>query len=343
MRMKRIGLIILLLIFVFPSFAFAEVYTAEMKTKSINLETKPLQIYSPTIQTPDWGIKYININRWWSQGYNGKGVKIAVIDTGIDYLHHDLRDNVAGGVSFVPYTKSYMDDHSHGTHVAGIIAAQNNRIGSVGVAYGAKVYGVKALDNNGSGTVANLVKAVRWSIDNDMDIINMSVAMTDDEIGTPDFKALEKVINEAYSKGIYIVAASGNEGRGRVSYPANFPVVIAVGAVYEHVGSVTGKLYPMWADFSNYGRKVEVVAPGAFVYSTYPRAIETFWNSPVVGYEFETGTSMASPYVSGFLAVLKQKHPKESMYKLRTRLHANTVKLGKAGQTGHGMIKANQR
>lgn len=343
MMMKRIGLMILLLIFVFPSFALAEVYTAEMKTKSISLETKPLQVYNPNVQTPDWGIKYIDINRWWSQGYNGKGVKIAVIDTGIDYLHHDLRGNVAGGVSVVPYTKSYMDDHSHGSHVSGIIAAVNNRIGSIGVAHGAKLYAVKALDSDGSGTVANLVKAVRWSIDNGMDIINMSIGMTDDEVGTADFKALEKAINEAYSKGIYIVAASGNEGRSKVSYPANFPVVIAVGAVYEHVGSVTGKTYPMWANFSNYGRKVEVVAPGAFIYSAYPRAIETFWNSPVVGYEFETGTSMATPYVSGFLAVLKQKYPNDSMYKLRTRLHQNTVKVGTVGQTGHGMIKVTQK
>lgn len=331
--LRKISVLILLFCLALPAMAMAQVYTTT--------GTKQTPIFNPNIQTEDWGAKYININRWWSQGYNGKGIKIAVIDTGIDYTHADLRDNIGGGVSVVSYTRDFMDDEGHGTHVAGIIGAQDNGIGSKGIANGAKIYAVKALNQDGQGTVDDLTKGIRWCIANDIDIINMSVALSNDELWTPQFKRLEAAINEAYYEhGIYIVAATGNEGVAHVSYPAAFPAVIGVGAVYEHVGSLTGKEYPMWADFSNYGRYVEVVAPGTFVYSTYPLGMETFWNAPAVGYEFNTGTSMAAPYVTGFLAILKQKHPADSLYRLRQRLHENTVKIGKPGEAGYGMIKA---
>lgn len=317
------------LFFCFPAVSHAEAY----------LLGKPEPVTSmayTTKQEPNWGIRYTNIQKFWKQGSTGKGVRIAIVDTGIDVNHPDLKGSIYGSVNYVKGAKSGIDDNGHGTHVAGIIAAKDNSIGSVGIAPGARLYSVKVMNKDGIGSVSDISRGIRWSIDHKMQIINLSLGMTDDELGTSQFRQLEKVLNEAYRKGILIVAASGNDGVSPVEYPANFPSVIAVGAASE------GRK-PVWADFSNYSNKIEVIAPGDFVYSTIPRYMRGEFSGRM-GYDYYMGTSMASPYVAGFLAILKQRNPHYSASKLRTfALRKNVMDIGTKGKddyTGYGFIYA---
>lgn len=252
-------------------------------------------------QTSDWGMTAVNATYAWDNGYTGKGVKVAVLDSGIDIHHEDV--TVAGGASFVDYTTSYNDDFGHGTHVAGIIGAQNNTVGVVGVAPDAELYAVKVLDQTGVGYLSDVIAGIDWSIENGMDIINLS--MTTDV----DSFALRQAVDEAYAKGVLLVASAGNtgnmEGSGEtIQYPAKYSSVISVGAV-----DPSG----VRAAFSATGAELEVVAPGVGVNSSYKN------NS----YKSLSGTSMASSFVSGALAVFIEKYPDKATTEIRSLLHFN--------------------
>jgi subtilisin family serine protease len=271
-------------------------------------------------QVEDWGIRATNTPAAWNSGFTGEGVKISVIDSGIA-PHEDLL--VAGGVSTVAYTSSYTDDQGHGTHVAGIIGARNNGFGVKGVAYESEIYAVKAFDQNGSAFISDLVEGIDWSIANDMDIINLSAGSQTESV------ALGSAVNRAYASGLLLVAAAGNDGapdglNDTVDYPARYPSVIGVGAVD---GSFNR------ASFSSTGPDVEVAAPGVRVLSTY-------LNSQ---YAYLSGTSMATPYVAGQLALLKEAYPALGSEKLRQMLIEHTRDLGTAGRDplfGYGFIQA---
>jgi minor extracellular protease Epr len=271
-------------------------------------------------QTPDWGLGVLDAPAAWESGLSGAGVKVAVVDTGIA-PHEDL--TIAGGMSFTSYTTSYADDNGHGTHVAGIIGAADNQVGGVGIAPQASLYAVKVIDGSGAGTLSDLISGIDWCITNDMDIVNMS-------IGTPDDSpALEQIVDQAYSQGLLLVAAAGNDGTlagdsDTVKYPANYDSVIAVGAIDA------GNNRASW---SACGSQVEVVAPGEGITST-------FLNN---SYATLSGTSLSTPYVSGDLALLKQAHPDLSNLQLRAALDENVVDLGEAGRDtwyGYGLIQA---
>ncbi|MFX3675264.1 MAG: S8 family serine peptidase [Paenisporosarcina sp.] len=268
-------------------------------------------------QVQDWGIQSINAPLAWETGYTGKGVKIAVIDSGIS-PHEDLV--IAGGQSFVDYTTSYYDDHGHGTHVAGIIAAKDNGIGVKGVASEAELYAVKVMNKEGESYLSNLIAGVDWAISNDMDIINMSLG------AQVDSTAFHNIIDEAYSKGMLIVAAAGNDGTGSgdtVDYPARYSSVIGVGAIDQQNNH---------ASFSSTGPSVEVVAPGVSVLSTYMNGTYARMN----------GTSMAAPYVAGYFALLKQAYPSLTNVQLRSILTQNTKDLGAPGADiyfGNGLLQ----
>jgi len=257
-------------------------------------------------QIIDWGIAKVNAPKAWSSNYTGQGVKIAEIDTGIA-AHPDLQ--VAGGVSLVSYTQSYDDDYGHGTHVAGIIGALNNDIGVVGVAPNANLYAVKALDNTGSGYISDIIAGIDWSITNKMDIVNMSFGTTSSS------KALEKEVNTAYNDGLLIVAAAGNSGTSSVKTET---------AIDEN------DQRPSW---SSTGKEVEVCAPGVNILSTYLDG----------QYATMSGTSMATPFVTGDLALLKQKYPTYTNIQLRSLLDKNILDLGTPGKDtffGYGLIQA---
>ncbi len=305
------------------SIAKIEVTDAEIanlkKNRNISCLDEDVK-FQTAAQSPDWGIDKVKAPKAWSGGFTGKGIKVAIIDTGIS-THEDLV--VSGGASFVDYTTSYEDDYGHGTHVAGIIGARNNDIGVVGVAPEASLYAVKVLDNFGSGSLSGVVAGIDWAITNGMNVINMSLGSW---TGTT---SMEQAVDQAYNSGILVVAAAGNAGTAdglgdSVSYPARYDSAIAVAAVDSNLNR---------ASFSSTGNKVEIAAPGDMILSTY------MGNT----YEYLSGTSMATPYVSGLLALLKQANPTLTAPELRAKLQQTAIDLGDPGRDalyGYGLIQA---
>jgi len=286
-----------------------------------------------------WGVNRIDAEI--VHQYNkGTGVKIAVIDTGIDYDHPDLDANIAGGKSFVGYTNDYMDDNGHGTHVAGIIAAEDNEIGVIGVAPEAELYALKALDSEGDGHVSDIVAAIDWSVANDMQIISMSIGSNRYDV------SLHEACDNAYNAGVLLVGAAGNDGNmwgsgDNVDYPARYDSVIAVAATDPNDNRAVWS----WFRASSTGPEVELAAPGDAVYSTY------LGNT----YAPFSGTSMAVPHVSG-TAALVFNSPMDSAYDLdgdsiwdasevREKLKDTADDLGSVGrdnQFGWGLVDADE-
>ncbi|MFC4023555.1 S8 family serine peptidase [Oceanobacillus longus] len=263
-------------------------------------------------ETEHWNILTTGVAFAWEEGFTGKNVNVAIIDTGIS-PHSDLL--ISGGHSTVDDTGEWLDDNGHGMHIAGIIGSRKNDIGVVGVAPEANLYAVKALDSNGEGTLTDLLEAIEWSINNNMDIINLSLGTDENS------ESLEKLLQEAYDAGILIVGASGNDGNS-VAHPAKYESVIGVSAVDGRL-NVTG--------FSSTGPEVEFSAPGINIISTY------LYDS----YGTSSGTSQASPHVTGMLAILKQKYPEMTNNELRAELVKHVQDLGNSGRDslyGHGFI-----
>jgi minor extracellular protease Epr len=271
-------------------------------------------------QLQDWGASTIQSQKSWNRNFTGKNVKVAVIDSGIS-PHDDLA--ISGGKSFVSYTASYADDNGHGSHIAGIIGAKNNSIGIVGVAPDSMLYALKVLDKDGNGYLTDIIAALDWSVTNKMDILNLSLGSMESS------PALEYSINKAYNSGILIVAAGGNEGRldgkgDTVAYPAKYTSVIGVSAV--------NKLKDR-APFSATGKTIEFAAPGVNILSTYLN------NS----YARFSGTSQATGFVTGNLAILKEMFPTLSNSSLREQLKRNSLDLGLPGHDtwfGNGLIQS---
>ena len=274
-----------------------------------------------TEQKLNWGYQKLAIDQAAKSGLTGKGVKIGILDTGVRANHPDLR--LAGGISFVNGITSYNDDNGHGTHVAGIIAAQNNGIGTVGVAPDAGIYAVKVLDKNGEGNQSDVAKGVEWAMQQKLDIVNLSITSSS---GT---HLLEQTLQKAYDQGMLIVAASGNFPgivSDEVLYPARYPSVIAVGSVDQNLKR---------SDFSYYGNDLEFVAPGENILSTYNGNNEET-------YAEATGTSMASPFVTGMVALYKQAYPSLKGPAIRTYMQKSALDLGKKGrdaQYGYGLVQ----
>lgn len=237
-------------------------------------DSNPIMSFSQTI---DWGLVKLDIPKLHSQGYTGKGVKIGIIDSGCDINHKDLK--IASHRDFTG-SGTAEDSTGHGTHVAGIIAAQGNSYGVIGVAPDAEIHIYKALDGQ-KGSIKSVTSAISAAINDGMDIINMSLGATQ---GT---KTLENLCKKAKDRGIVIVVASGNSGAEQKFYPASYDECIAVGAIDESMRV---------AYFTSYGEQLDVVGPGA-------RILSTHLNN---GYAVLSGTSMASPFISGCLALMKQ-------------------------------------
>lgn len=310
---------------VVDSFDHADAVTAELPKNERDglLNRKEVQAVSvkqhvkSLVQHRPWGVTRIGAPTAWSSGYTGKKVKIAILDSGIS-PHPDLL--IRGGKSFVDYTTRTTDDHGHGTHVAGIIASLNNTIGYVGAAYDSELYALKVLDRNGEGDTWALAEAIDWSITNRMDIIHLSLGFEGED------PIIEELVNRAREKGILVVAAAGNEGYGRdtLTYPAKYDAVISVGSVNQAGQRST---------FSSTGPMLDVVAPGEEILSTIPGPTYAKWE----------GTSMAAPFVSAQLALMKEAYPTATASALRQMLITNTSDLGAPGWDplyGHGLIKA---
>jgi major intracellular serine protease len=234
------------------------------------------------------GVELIQAPEVWGKT-KGKGITIAILDTGCESSHPDLKDRIIGGRNFTKDDRSdqtnYRDYNGHGTHVAGTMAATANNLGVVGVAPEANLLIVKVLDKHGSGQYEWIINGIYYAIEQQVDIISMSLG------GPADVPELHEAIKKAVASGILVVCAAGNEGDGRdstneLSYPAGYNEVISVGA--------TG-LGRQISDFSNSNEEVDLVAPGENILST-------FLNGK---YAKLSGTSMATPHVSGALALIK--------------------------------------
>ncbi len=218
---------------------------------------------------------------------------VAVIDTGVDLDHPDLVGKLVPGYNYVNQNNNPQDDNGHGTHVAGIIAAEmGNGIGGAGICPNCKIMPLKALDRTNQGYYSAWSASIVYAVDHGASVINMSLG------GVAYSQVLSDAVRYAYAAGVPIVAAMMNDGQNRVYYPAAFPEVVAVGA--------TDNL-DQRASFSNYGNHIDLVAPGANIYSTV-------WND---GYGMMNGTSMATPLVAGTIGLLRSVYPGYSIESLR--------------------------
>lgn len=286
---------------------------------------EPILTVTATEDDYDWGVLRINGDDVYSNGtgFTGKGVKIAIIDTGIDYAHPDLAANYAGGYDFVNDDDDPVDDKGHGTHVAGTIAADDNGSGLVGVAPDAQLYALKVLDETGSGSFADILSALDWCVENNIDVTNNSY-------GSPfnPGRIVQRAFDAANRAGILNIAAAGNSGNpagvgDSVEYPGAYASVMAVAATTPDDER---------AYFSSTGPDVEIAAPGWAINSTLPG--ETYGEY--------SGTSMATPHVVGTAALVIESGI-TGANQVRTALIESCQDLGTPGFDnwfGYGVVDA---
>lgn len=281
----------------------------------------------PSVQaeTIPVGVAQVRAPAAWGNSM-GKGIRVGVVDTGIDFNHPDLKPNYVGGVSFVPGAPTPMDDNSHGTHCSGTIAAAINGAGVVGVAPQASLYAAKVLDKNGSGQFSWVIAGIDWCIQNQMHIVSMSLG------GASAPTALQTICNIAWSRGLLLVAAAGNSQGGmpvppavsNVGFPGKYKNVIAVSAIDS-----SNEIAP----FSSRGPEVDVCAPGVNVLSTIPGG----------NYGTMSGTSMACPHVSGVAALTWGAHRFSNNEQIWNLLASTVDNLGMPGWDllyGYGRVNA---
>ena len=306
----------------------------------------------------DWGVAHVRADEVHATGNLGAGVRVAVIDSGIDCDHVELAASCEHGWNYVAETQNADDDYGHGTHVAGTVAAalHETATGVVGVAPEATVVAYKTLDAAGVGAWSRHIAAIDDIWNGGMptaDIVNMS-------IGRGDYSSIaEEAMQRAYEAGILLVAAAGNSGKcsakgDNVSYPALFPSVIAVAAIDS------ANARPCW---SSTGAAVELSAPGVSVFSTWPSDMSASYLDPQpfcedgdgdgdldCHYKFGSGTSMSAPHVAGAAALVLAAGAltnEDGLYgvanELRQQLVATAVDLGTSGrdpQYGYGLVDA---
>lgn len=336
-----------------------------------------------------WGLQSISAESAWDTS-QGDGVLVAVVDSGLDYNHEDIAGNVwlndgevgldgngndkrSNGIDddgngliddwhgwdFVtidgtPGDNDPMDNHGHGTHVSGTIAAMgNNGLGVIGVAPHAKMMAVKGLDANGNGSTEDLSNAIIYAADQGASVINLSWGGSG-----PTPQILIDVISYAHNvKGAVVVAAAGNFNQDVGTpvngfYPACIRDVIAVAAV-NHLDAK--------ASFSNFGAKIDVTAPGGgdtgvgiqpdrsilSLKSSQAGSVMTGSGQLIVGTNYlrQSGTSMASPHVAGVAALIRAQHPEFSPEQVRQVLRSSADDIGAPGfdtQFGYGRVNANR-
>jgi serine protease len=286
-----------------------------------------------------WNLRMIQMPSAWKEN-RGKGVVVAVLDTGIAYEDHDDFKQVTDlkgakfkkGYDFVNDDEHANDDHGHGTHVAGTIAqATNNGEGVAGVAFEATLMPVKVLNHFGSGTSADIAEAIRFAADNGANVINMSLG------GGGYSKVMADAVEYARKKGVTVVAAAGNAGRPRVEFPAAYPGAVAVAAVGP--GSTR-------APYSSYGKELDIAAPGGDkrqgdAGGILQNTIDPRDPSRSV-YAAYQGTSMATPHVAAVAALLYAEGA-SGPDEVEKALYAGAKRMGDQAWTeeyGHGLLDA---
>ncbi len=252
-----------------------------------------------------WGVSKIGATQVWST-ITGLGIVVAIIDSGVDTGHPEFMGRLVAGNNFSGGNSAdVMDRNGHGTHVAGVVAANlGNGQGGSGVAPGAMIMPVKVLGDNGSGTTDTVLSGVRFAMNNGAKVINMSLG------GPQSSSLMTDAIREAWNRGVVVVAAAGNNGNTTMSYPGAIDEVICVGA---------SDTSDQRASFSNYGSWVDVAAPGTNIFSTTPNN----------QYTRMQGTSMATPFVSAQAALIFQSLGLgATAQQVRTRIESTALSIG---------------
>ncbi len=289
----------------------------------------------------DKSVPQIGAPKAWSAGYDGKGVKIAVLDTGVDATHPDLKDQVVAAKNFTPAADT-TDKVGHGTHVASIAAGTGAKSGGKykGVAPGADIISGKVLDDTGSGDDSGILAGMEWAAEQGAQVVNLSLGGMD----TPEEDPLEAAVNKmSAEKGILFAIAAGNSGPESVGSPGSAEAALTVGAVDDK---------DVLAAFSSTGPRLgdgaikpDVTAPGVDITAASAKgsAIEQEVGEKPAGYLSISGTSMATPHVAGAAAILKQQHPDWKYAELKGALTAST-KGGKYTpfQQGSGRIQVDK-
>ncbi|MDP9984609.1 thermitase [Pseudarthrobacter oxydans] len=259
----------------------------------------------------------------------GSGIKVAVLDSGVASDNADITPKVVARANFTN-GKNGEDNYGHGTHVAGIVAATaNNSVGVSGVCPGCTILDGKVLNDSGVGSSSSLANGINWAVNNGAKVINMS-------LGVRASRTLETAVNNAWSKGVVLVAAAGNGNNQAKIYPGAYPNVIAVAAT----DNTDAK-----AAFSTYGASwVDVAAPGVNIYSTFPN--HTFvlgtQNNRSFGYDVGNGTSMSSPIVAATAALAWSSHAGATNTSVRANIETTADKISGTGTNwAHGRVNAN--
>jgi major intracellular serine protease len=305
-----------------------------MKDEVRLIPYKVNEVYQDSTEIPE-GVRNIGSLALWDKGFKGQSVVVAVLDTGVQVDHPDLKDRIIYGQNFTEdYSgdpMNFNDNNGHGTHVAGTIAATSNGLGVMGVAPMANLWVGKVLRGDGGGTYDGIIRGIHAAIDwrgsngEKVNVINMSLG------GSVDVPDLHIAIKRAVENNIVVVCAAGNEGDDdeatyEFAYPSAYNEVVEVGAVDND---------KRLAYFSNNNIEIDCVAPGVDINSTY------------IGskYALLSGTSMATPHVSGAIALLINQTQKEynrnfSECELYAQLVKNCVPLGyRKSSEGNGLVK----
>jgi len=254
-------------------------------------------------------------------GDKGTGVKVVCIDSGIDYTHPELSARYSGGWDFVNDDGDPRDDYGHGTQVAGIVGAADDDTGIVGVAPEANLYAYKVFDASGNGSYSDVIAALGRAITDGIDVVNMSLGSQQDP-----GQAFRDACNSAVAAGLLLVASAGNfgtfDGTGdNITYPAQYSSVLAVGATMNEDD--------LRAYFSGTGPELDLMAPGYEIYTT-----DLFG-----GYTYETGTSVAAPFVTGTAALFIHNGVSD----VSNALRSTAIDLGPEGIDtlyGYGLVNA---
>lgn len=276
-----------------------------------------------------WDLTKIGMPEVWDLASGGSNIKVAVIDTGIDYTHPDFvgrtilkgpnyaycpgNRNSKTGFCLSPPGVDPMDDHGHGTHVAGTIGAvTNNSTGIAGINPKVTLMAIKTMKNDGKGEMSDNVNAMQYAIEHGANVMNMSLTSSKSRKPLPCSKVpeLQDTINDAISKGIIVVVAAGNSNEDAANeIPTSCSGVIVVGAT----DAADKRWITNLATASNYGSRIDISAPGVNIISTYKNG----------GYSQNTGTSMAAPHVAGAAALLLSLKPKMSFIEIKNCLVNN--------------------
>lgn len=279
---------------------------------------KPNDTFYPEYQ---WNLPMIGMEQSWTISEGSSDVIVAVVDTGIDMNHPEFAGKLVKGYNVLDGSNKPQDDNGHGTHVSGVIAAKtNNADGIAGMSWNSKLMPIKAIGADGSGSAVDIAQGIYWATDNGAAVINLSVG------NYTSSAALKEACRYAYSNNVVLVAASGNDASNQPSYPAAYDEVLAVAAVDHRKER---------AEFSNFGKYVDVSAPGVDIPSTYIYS----------DYASLSGTSMACPHVAALASLVRSIHPNMSSGDVMNIIRQSSTDLGATGHDqlyGYGLINVKQ-